>query len=67
MQKVLNNNKGYETIMEVSDVLKPEGHKHVKIYSRWSKAKDPNEKQLKFSVTLSEDELFSLQQFLANI
>lgn len=67
MQKVLNMNNGYETILEVSDVLKPEGHKHVKIYSRWNKAKDPNDKQLKFSVTLSVEELSSLKQFLANI
>ena len=67
MQKLLSDNAGYKTYIEVSDILKPEGYKHVKFYTKWDQSKNPDEKIFKYELTLSTEQLSMMQNFLVNV
>ena len=67
MKALLSNNHGYETFIEVNEVLKPEGSKHISFYTVWNKAKNPEGKIYKYEMTLDENQLNVLKDFLVNV
>lgn len=67
MKVLLSNNDGYETFVEVDEVLKPEGSKHISFYTIWNKAKNPDGKMYKYELTLDDNQLKLLQDLLVNI
>ena len=64
MEKVFVSNNGYEVLVKVTDVLKPKGYKNIEFSTRWNKSKDPDGRQYKFSVNLSETEIDKLKSSL---
>lgn len=67
MKTLLSNNDGYETFIEVNEVLKPEGSKQISFHTKWNKAKDPEGKMYKYELTLDDNQLKVLQDFLVNV
>lgn len=67
MKTLLSNNDGYQTFVEVNEVLKPEGSKRLSFYTKWNKSKDPEGKIYKYELTLDDNQLKVLQDFLVNV
>jgi hypothetical protein len=64
MEKVFVSNNGYEVLVKVTDMLKPQGYKNIEFSTRWNKAEDPDARHYKFSVNLSEAEIDTLKTIL---
>lgn len=64
MQKQISENSGYRVFVEVIDGDYPKGMKHVRFLTTYNNSKNPNEAQVKFSMSLNENEIEELKNCL---
>jgi hypothetical protein len=73
MKKLISNNAGYKTYVEISSILRPADHKYLKITTTYDYAKDPTDHRTKFEMLLTPEvidqlkEIFNAGQLLYRI
>jgi len=55
MKKLISNNAGYKTYVEVSDVMRPSDHKYLKITTTSDLAKNPTDERTKFEMLMTPE------------
>jgi hypothetical protein len=55
MKKLISNNAGYKTYVEVSDVMRPSDHKYLKITTTYDLAKNPTDERTKFEMLMTPE------------
>lgn len=55
MKKLISNNAGYKTYVEVLDVMRPSDHKYLKVTTTYDLAKDPTDERVKFEMLMTPE------------
>lgn len=55
MKKLISNNAGYKTYVEILDVMRPNDHKYLKITTTYDLAKDPTDERVKFEMLMTPE------------
>jgi hypothetical protein len=55
MKKLISNNAGYKTYVEISSILRPADHKYLKITTTYDFAKDPTDERTKYEMLLTPE------------
>lgn len=55
MKTSISNVNGMETFVEITDVVRPEGYKYIKITSVFDRAKDPSAEQVRYEMLMAPE------------
>ena len=64
MKKLISENNGYKVWVELTDLNYPTGMTHIKFLTTYDDAKDPTFENVKFSMSLNDNELKILKDLL---
>ena len=64
MKILINDNDGFKTFLEKTELSKPEGYTQIEFLTVWDGAKYPKGEQTKYKIVLSGEELTKLKKFL---
>jgi hypothetical protein len=64
MKTVISSNDGFNTIVEIKDVMRPNGYKQIKFSSEWDHARRDGSEQVQYTLVLSPTQLKNLKDIL---
>lgn len=64
MRKVISDNDGFKTILEVIDLAKPSGHKQIRFLTEWDHARRDGSEQVQYTLVLSPEQQSVLKELL---
>ena len=64
MKTVISSNDGFNTIVEIKDVMRPNGYKQIKFSSEWDRARRDGSEQVQYTLVLSPIQLKNLKDIL---
>ena len=67
MKKLISNNDGYKTYVEISSVLRPADHRYLKITTTYDFAKHPISERTKFEMLLTPEVIEQFKEVFNNI
>ena len=64
MKTVISSTDGFNTMVEVRDVIHPVGYKQIKFSTEWEKARRDGSEQVQYTLLLSPLEIKNLKDIL---
>lgn len=64
MRTTISETDGFRTILEVTDIARPAGHKQIRFLTEWDHARRDGSEQVQYSVMLSSSQLKNLKDLL---
>jgi len=64
MKTIISSNDGFNTIVEIKDVMRPSGHKLIKFSTEWKHARRDGSEQVQYTLVLSPSQLKNLKDIL---
>jgi hypothetical protein len=64
MKTVISSNDGFNTIVEIKNVMSPDGYKQIKFSSEWDHARRDGSEQVQYTLLLSPTQLKNLKDIL---
>jgi hypothetical protein len=67
MKKLISNNAGHKTYVEILDVMRPSDHKYLKVTTTYDLAKDPNNERVKFEMLMTPEVIEQFKEIFNTI
>ena len=67
MKKLISNNAGYKTYVEVLDVMRPSDHKYLKVTTTYDFAKNPLDERVKFEMLMTPEVIEQFKEIFNDI
>jgi hypothetical protein len=64
LKTVISSNDGFNTIVEIKNVMSPTGYKQIKFSSEWDHARRDGSEQVQYTLVLSPTQLKNLKDIL---
>lgn len=64
MRKIISDNDGFKTIVEIVDLTKPDAYKQVRFVTEWDHARRDGSEQVQYTVVLSPEQRAALKEML---
>jgi hypothetical protein len=64
LKTVISSNDGFNTIVEIKNVMSPIGYKQIKFSSEWDHARRDGSEQVQYTLVLSPTQLKNLKDIL---
>jgi hypothetical protein len=63
-RKIISDNDGFKTIVELIDVSKPQNHVQIRFLTEWDHARRDGSEQVQYSMILSSEQRQILKELL---
>ena len=63
-RKIISDNEGFKTIVELSEISKPSNHVQIKFLTEWDHARRDGSEQVQYTLILSPEQQQVLKELL---
>jgi hypothetical protein len=63
-RKIISDNEGFKTIVELNEISKPSNHVHLKFLTEWDGARRDGSEQVQYTMVLSSEQRKMLKELL---
>lgn len=63
-RKIISDNEGFKTIVELSEISRPANHIQLKFLTEWDHAKRDGSEQVQYTMVLSSEQRKMLKELL---